>query len=209
MYYADQGISPSYPTGLSKVLGTIANVVTSLAPGSSTADASVAGIMTDYIENYREDLPATMDPTMYPLVHLGYWHCRLAIILLTPGATHSEILWPTKEVINLLSSNADMRSPLANHFGFLVAMALSTLSRMDESREEAVQLTKDILEKPGGVWDGIRDKLSEQMRPSSSSGDAGTLQHLADMATAHQGAGGGEEGVAGLPSLAHGYLTVS
>ena len=196
--------------GLSKILSTLASVIAALPPGAAAAEAPMASILADYIENYREDLPDAIDPATHPLVHLSYWHCRLAIILLTPGATHSEILWPTKELINLLSFNSDLRSPLANHFGFLVAMALSTLSRMESSREEAVQLTKDILEKPGGVWDGIRDKLSEQVRPTSSSGDAASLQHLADLATAHQGvAGSNEENAAGPPSLTQGYLIVS
>ena len=192
--------------GLSKVLSKVSTVISLLQPGASTTDAPMAGILTDYVENFREDLPPHIEPSSYPLVHLGYWHCRLIIILLTPEATHTEILWPTKELINLLSANSDMRNPLANHFGFLVSMALSKLSRFDSSREEAIQLTREILDKSGTVWDGIRDKLTEQMRPTSSSGDAASLQHLADLATAHQGVAATSDDNAPAPSLAQGYL---
>lgn len=196
-----------FRAGLSKALSKTSSVISLLPPGTSTADAPVAGVLNDYIENFREDLPPHIEPSSHPLVHLGYWHCRLIVTLLTPEATHTEILWPTKELINLLSANSDMRNPLANHFGLLVSMALSKLSKFDSSREEAVQLTKEILDKSGTVWDGIRDKLTEQMRPTSSSGDAASLQHLADLATAHQGVAATSDDNAPGPSLAQGYLT--
>ncbi len=193
------------------MLSKVSRVISALPTGATTADAPVAGVLNDYVENYREDLPATIEPVSHPLVHLGYWHCRLVITLLSPEAGHSEIMWSTKELINLLTANADMRNPLANHFGFLVSMALHRLAKYDSAREEAIQLTREILDKPGTVWDGIRDKLTEQMRPTSSSAaeDAASLQHLADLATAHQGvAATGDDGVPG-PSLAQGYLAPS
>lgn len=204
-YFADRVLRK----GLSKALGKVSGVISLLPPGASTTDPSIAGVLNDYVENYREDLPPHIEPSSHPLVHLGYWHCRLVVTLLTPEASHTEILWPTRELINLLSANADMRNPLANHFGFLVSMALYKLSKFDSSREEAVQLTRDILDKSGTVWDGIRDKLTEQMRPTSSSGDAASLQHLADLATAHQGVAATSDDNAPGPSLAQGYLTVA
>jgi hypothetical protein len=92
-------------------------------------------------------------------------------------------MWPMGELIKLLSANADMRNPLANHFGGLVILSLSRLLNQEDSREKATTLIRDLAERPGGVWDGIRDKLSDLVRPTSSSGDV-TLQHLADLATA-------------------------
>lgn len=171
----------------------------------------MASILHDYIENYREDLPAHIEPTSHPIVHLAYWHCKLLITLLTPEAPTADIMWPTKEQINLLTANAHLRSPLVNHFASLVAMALSKLLKLDRSREEAAQLTKDIVERAGSVWDGVRDKLAEQLRPPSSVEAAASqgLQHLADLATAHEGIPQGGEDMAFAPSLASGYLDMA
>lgn len=181
----------------------------------STSDKTTAGILHDHLENYREDLPAHIEPSTHPLVHLCYWHCRLVVTMLNPETIHSELLWPTKELINLLSANEEMRNPLTNHFGYLIALALSNLSKMEGSREEAANLTRSIVDNPGVVWDSIRDRLQDQMRPTSSSAvDAATLQHLADLATAHQGSpgaagAGGDESAAGGNSLAQGYLSTA
>ncbi|KAJ6439689.1 fungal transcriptional regulatory protein [Purpureocillium lavendulum] len=197
---------------LSKLLNRVAYVISTLAPGTTTAEPAMATILNDYIENYREDLPPHVDAASYPLVHLAYWHCRLLVTLLTPGATAADTMWPTKEIVNLLSLNAQLRSPLTNHFASLAALSLSRLVRSDNSQEEATQLIKDILEKPaGGHWDGVKDKLAEQLRPASSVEATASqgLQHLADLATAHEGIVPGEGEVAFGPSLASGYLEAS
>lgn len=175
----------------------------------------MASILTDYIENYREDLPAHIEPASYPLVHLAYWHCKVLVSLLTPGATPAEIFWPTKELVNLLSINSHLHSPLVNHFVSLVSMALAKLVNFESSREEATQLIKDTVEKPtGSIWDTVKDKLAEQIRPTSSVEAAASqgLQHLADLATAHEGiAPGADESheIAFGPSLASGYLDIA
>jgi hypothetical protein len=197
--------------GLSKLLNRVAFVVSTLQPGSSTTEQVMASILNDYIENYREDLPAHIEPASHPMVHLAYWHCKLLITLLTPEALASEIMWPTKEQINILSTNSHLRSPLVNHFASLVAMSLSKLVKLDRSREEATQLIKDIVDKPGSVWDGVRDKLSDQARPTSSVEAAASqgLQHLADLATAHEGIAPGGEEMTFAPSLASGYLDMA
>ena len=79
---------------------------------------------------------------------------------------------------------------------------------MDRSREEATQLIKDVMDKPATMWDVIREKLAEQLRPTSSV-EASTasqgLQHLADLATAHEGG----DDIAFGPSLALGYLEMA
>lgn len=171
----------------------------------------MAAILTDYIENYREDLPAHVDAAAYPMIHLAYWHCRLLVTLLTPGITPKEMMWPTKELAHLLSVSAEMKSPLINHFVSLATMALGELIKADATREEVIDIIRDIAEKPsGGHWDGVRDKLTELTRPTSSSGglDAAAsqgLQHLADLATAHEGSTGEEAPPLGS-ALAAGYL---
>ncbi|KAI8674837.1 Zn(2)-C6 fungal-type domain-containing protein [Fusarium keratoplasticum] len=200
-----------YLVRLSKLLNRVSHVVSTLQPGASTTEEPMAAILVDYIENYREDLPAHIEPASHPMVHLAYWHCKLLVTLLRPGATPAETMWPTKELVNLLFANGHLRSPLVNHFASLVSMSLTKLCKIDSSREEATQLIKDIAEKPPGIWDGVRDKLSEQTRPTSSVEATASqgLQHLADLATAHEGIAPGGDDIAFGPSLASGYLDVA
>ncbi|RGP80903.1 n-terminal binuclear zn cluster-containing dna-containing [Fusarium longipes] len=196
-----------YLVRLSKLLIRLWHAISTLQPGASTTEEHTAQILADYIENYREDLPAHIEPASHPMVHMAYWHCRLIVILLTPGATPSETIWATKELINLLSANDYLRSPLVNHFVSLVSMSLAKLVKLDRSREEATQLIKDIVDKPATVWDGVREKLTEKLRPTSSVEATASqgLQHLADLATAHEGG----DDIAFGPSLASGYLELA
>ncbi|KAF4345955.1 n-terminal binuclear zn cluster-containing protein [Fusarium beomiforme] len=200
-----------YLVRLSKLLNRLWHAILTLQPGMSTTEEPIAHILGDYVENYREDLPAHILPTSHPVVHLAYWHCKLIVVLLTPGATPAETLWPTKEVMNLLFANEHLRSPLINHFVSLVAMSLAKLVKIDKSREEATQLIKDIIEKPNEMWNGVRDKLAEFLRPTSSVEAAASqgLQHLADLATAHEGIAPGGDDISFGPSLASGYLDMA
>ncbi|XEV04193.1 hypothetical protein FSHL1_009480 [Fusarium sambucinum] len=195
-----------YLVRLSKLLSRLWHAISTLQPGASTTEENTAQILSDYIENYREDLPAHIEPASHPMVHMAYWHCRLLVILLTPGATPSETMWATKELINLLSANDYLRSPLVNHFVALVSMSLAKLIKLDRSREEATQLIKDIIDKPATVWDGVREKLTDKLRPASSVEATASqgLQHLADLATAHEG-----DDIPFGPSLALGYLEMA
>ncbi|KAH6605893.1 n-terminal binuclear zn cluster-containing dna binding domain-containing [Trichoderma cornu-damae] len=201
-----------YLIRLSKLLNRTAFVISTMQPGTSTAEPAMAAILADYIENYREDLPGHIEAASYPLVHLAYWHCKLLVTLLTPGATPTETLWPTSELATLLLANAHLRSPFTNHFVSLVTMSLAKLSKMDSSREGAARLMKEILEKPGGGhWDSVREKLTEQLRPTSSVEATASqgLQHLADLATAHEGIAPGSDDISFGPTLASGYLDVA
>ncbi|EKJ70856.1 hypothetical protein NXS19_005078 [Fusarium pseudograminearum] len=196
-----------YLVRLSKLLVRLWHVISTLQPGASTTEQHEASILADYIEDYREDLPAHIEPASHPMVHMAYWHCRLIVILLTPGATPSETIWATKELINLLSANDYLRSPLISHFVSLVSMSLAKLVKLDRSREEATQLIKDIVDKPATAWDGVREKLTDKLRPASSVEATASqgLQHLADLATAHEGG----DDIAFGPSLALGYLELA
>lgn len=194
---------------LSKLLNRMAFVISTLAHGATTAEEPMAGILHDYIENWREDLPPHVDAASYPLVHLAYWHCRLLVTLLTPRATAADAMWPTKELVNLLSLGTQLQTPLVNHFASLVLLSLTKLVKAESSRDEAAELARDIVDGPaGGVWDGVRERLAEQVRPPSSAEAAASqgLQHLADLATAHEGIVPREGEVAFEPSLAAGYL---
>ncbi|KID92817.1 C6 finger domain-containing protein [Metarhizium guizhouense ARSEF 977] len=198
---------------LSKLLNRISFVISTLQAGLYTADASMAAILTDYIENYREDLPAHIDAAAYPMIHLAYWHCRLLVTMLTPGATPKEIIWPTKELAHLLSVTPELKGPLFSHFVSLATMSLSKLARTEATREEAAEIIKEITEKPsGGHWDGVKDKLADGLRPASSSAAEAAasqgLQHLADLATASECLAAGEEVPFGA-ALTTGYLEVA
>ncbi|KAM3543617.1 hypothetical protein ARSEF1564_003470 [Beauveria bassiana] len=209
-----------YFTRLSKLLNRISFVISNFPVGVATADVPMAAILGDYIENYREELPAHMDAAAYPLIHLAYWHCKLLITLLTPGSTATETLWPTKEVTQLLLATPLLRSPLVNHYVSLAAMSITTLSKSERTRDEALALARDVVESGSEHWVGVRDRLAEVMRPTSSSADTAAashgLQHLADLATAHEGIGSAEGEVAAAAaaaaaaaSLATGYLEVA
>ncbi|KAG5921688.1 hypothetical protein E4U42_005766 [Claviceps africana] len=202
-----------YLVRLSKLLNRISFVISTLQAGATAADHPMAAILTDYIENYREDLPAHVDAAAYPMIHLAYWHCRLLVTLLTPGITPKEIMWPTKELAHLLSVSAEMKSPLINHFVSLATMALGELIKADVTREEIADIIRDVVGKPsGGHWDSVREKLTETLRTTTGSvGGVGPdtaasqgLQHLADLATAHEG-GAADEAPLGT-TLAAGYL---
>lgn len=199
---------------LSKLLNRIAFVISTMAADASTAEPAMAAILTDYVENFREDLPAHVDAAAYPLVHLAYWHCKLLITMLTPGAMPADMMWPAKELTSLLLANAETRSPLAHHFVSLALMALAQLAKVDGAQqEEALVLVKEIVDPASGsVWDGVRDKLAELLRPSSSDAASSAaaaankqnLQHLADLATAHAPPADADAGAAA--SIATGYL---
>lgn len=208
-----------YFTRLSKLLNRISFVISNLPAGVATADVPMAAILTDYVENYREDLPAHMDAAAFPLIHLAYWHVKLLVTLLTPGSTATETLWPTKEVTQLLLATPHLRSPLVNHYVSLAAMSITTLARSERTRDEALALARDVVDGGGDHWAGVRDRLAEVLRPTSSSDAAAAshgLQHLADLATAHEGIAEGEAAAAAVAaaaaaaaSLATGYLEVA
>lgn len=169
----------------------------------------MAAMLGDYVEDYREDLPPHVDADSEPLIHLAYWHCRMLVTLLTPGATASELMWPTRELIGLLANQAKLRLPLVRHAAALAAMSLRFLSGRESTREEARQLLKQLSDElTGGQWDGLQERLANWLRPTSSAEATASqgLQHLADLATAHEALAPGEGEAGPGPSLASGYL---
>ncbi|PHH66547.1 hypothetical protein CDD81_7022 [Ophiocordyceps australis] len=195
----------------SRLLNIIAMAVSDLAPGATTTDHIQAAVMEGLVENIRECLPAHITAASYPLVHLAYWHCRLLVTLLNPDATADDSMWCTRELANMLSSTAHLRSPMVHHYVSLAVLSLGKLVNARSTGEKATQLVKGMLEAaPGSHWDGVKDKLADILRPASSVEATASqgLQHLADLATAHEGLmPGGGEGAMGQ-SLASGYLNL-
>ncbi|KAI1118606.1 hypothetical protein F5Y14DRAFT_446968 [Nemania sp. NC0429] len=178
-------------TRLSNILGHFAPV--SLAPPQAlSTDAGAVPILNSFfnlsIELFREVLPANITPSTHPILNLVYWHSRLLSYLFQTNAMSKDVIWACKESVGLLLSNTALLSPLNHHFFCLTTLSLLELARLDKTREEAMPLLKDLLERnlAPSTWDGvIRERITERLRPSTAQSAADqTLQHLAEMATA-------------------------
>ncbi|KAI1324367.1 hypothetical protein F5Y16DRAFT_381279 [Xylariaceae sp. FL0255] len=181
-------------TRLSNILGHFAPV--SLAPPRAlSADSAARPILNSFfnltIELFREVLPTGISPSTHPTLHLVYWHSRLLSYLFQSNSKSADVFWACKESANLLLANHQLLSPLNHHFFCLTALSLLELAKVDATREEALPLLKDLLDLnlAPSTWDGvIRDRISEQIRPSSAQATAHqNLQQLATLATASKG----------------------
>ncbi|KAI2468180.1 hypothetical protein F4781DRAFT_277785 [Annulohypoxylon bovei var. microspora] len=176
---------------LSNILGHFAPV--SLAPPMVLSpDSGAAPILSSFfnlsMELFREILPQSVSPTSHPILHMVYWHCRLLAYLFQTNAKSSDILWPCKEAVALLLTNTQLLSPLNHHFFCLTTLSLIELTRVENMRDEATSLLKQLLDAnlAPSTWDGnIRNRISDHLRPSTAQAAANqSLQHLADLATA-------------------------
>ncbi|RYP85737.1 hypothetical protein DL769_000911 [Monosporascus sp. CRB-8-3] len=181
---------------LSNILGHFAPV--SLAPPQILTPASgAAPLLSSFfnlsIELFREVLPSTIEPATHPILHLVYWHSRLLAYLFQTNSKSADILWPCKESVALLLTNAQVLSPLNHHFFCLTTLSLVELVKVDATREEADGLLKELLDSnhAPSTWDGvIRDRITERLRPATLQAESTEamasqgLQHLADLATA-------------------------
>nr|XP_036586140.1 C6 finger domain-containing protein [Colletotrichum truncatum]KAF6796547.1 C6 finger domain-containing protein [Colletotrichum truncatum] len=180
---------------LSRASVMITNFQEPLNP--SFGDRMVGTFMDAWVEDFREDLPAHIEPSSYPVVHLVYWHCRLLAYLLHPSAKSIDALWPCQETISLLIEHSQLITPLHHHFTILVVLVLIELAKVERTKEEATRLLDVFRESslPASVFDGlVRDKIADQLRPSTSAAASSApsameaaasqgLQHLADLAT--------------------------
>ncbi|KAL2873276.1 Glucose-responsive transcription factor [Colletotrichum sp. CLE4] len=183
----------------SKFLSRASSMITNFQePLNSTfADRMVGSFMDAWVEDFREDLPAHIEPDTYPVVHLVYWHCRLLAYLLNPSAKSTDVLWPSQELINLLIGHSQLITPLHHHFTVLAVLTLVELAKVDKTKEEATRLLGEFRDSslPASVFDGlVRDKIADHLRPSTNTAAAPPpsameaaasqgLQHLADLAT--------------------------
>lgn len=143
------------------------------------------------MEMWRAHFPGDIPPTVEPVLHLAYWHCRLLAFMFMPSALITDVTWAVKESVRLLTSHAQMISPLNHHFTSLTTLCLIEMSKAEKSSEEATQLLSNLLGATiaPSAWDeAIRAKIRDALRPRTSSDAAATasqsLQHLADLATA-------------------------
>lgn len=148
------------------------------------------------MEMWRAHFPGDIPPSVEPVLHLAYWHCRLLAFMFMPSALITDVTWAVKESVRLLTSHTQMMSPLNHHFTSLTTLCLIEMSKADNSREEATQLLSNLLDASiaPSAWDEtIRAKIHDALRPSTSSAAEATasqsLQHLADLATATEIAG--------------------
>lgn len=182
--------------GLSNILGHFAPV--SLAPPQVLSpESGAAPILSSFfnlsMELFREVLPQSITPSTHPIIHMVYWHCRLLAYLFQTTAKSSDILWPCKETASLLLTNTQLLSPLNHHFFCLTALSLIELTKVEQTREEATTLLRQLLDThlAPSTWDAlIRDCISDHIRPSTAQDAANqSLQHLADLATATEADG--------------------
>lgn len=142
------------------------------------------------MEMWRAHFPGDIPPSVEPVLHLAYWHCRLLAFMFMPSALITDVTWAVKESVRLLTSHAQIISPLNHHFTSLTTLCLIEMSRAEKSREEATQLLSNLLGASiaPSTWDeAIRNKIREALRPREMSSVEATasqsLQHLADLAT--------------------------
>ncbi|KAK8046542.1 hypothetical protein PG996_014606 [Apiospora saccharicola] len=181
---------------LSNILGHFAPVALA-PPKAMTHESGVAPILSSFfnlsMELFREVLPGTITPAAYPILHMVYWHCRLLAYLFQTNAKSSDILWPCKESVALLTANAQLITPLNYHFFSLTTLTLLELKKVEAVREEATEYLKELhnCNLAPSTWDEtIRARIAEHIEttpPQSTSMEATasqSLQHLADLATA-------------------------
>ncbi|KAI0379006.1 hypothetical protein F5Y04DRAFT_138774 [Hypomontagnella monticulosa] len=176
---------------LSNILGHFAPV--SLAPPKVLSpESGAAPILSSFfnlsMELFREVLPQNVTPSTHPIIHMVYWHCRLLAYLFQTTTKSSDVLWPCKETATLLLTNTQLLSPLNHHFFCLTTLSLIELAKVENTRDEATTLLRQLLESnlAPSTWDAvIRDRISDHIRPSTAQAAANqSLQHLADLATA-------------------------
>ncbi|KAK8034667.1 hypothetical protein PG993_009662, partial [Apiospora rasikravindrae] len=180
---------------LSNILGHFAPVALA-PPKAMTHESGAAPLLSSFfnlsMELFREVLPATITPASYPILHMVYWHCRLLAYLFQTNAKSSDILWPCKESVALLTANAQLITPLNYHFFSLTTLTLLELKKVEAVQDEATEYLKELhnCNLAPSTWDEtIRARIAEHIEttpPQSTSMEATasqSLQHLADLAT--------------------------
>lgn len=143
------------------------------------------------MEMWRADFPGDVPPNIQPVLHLSYWHCRLLAFLFMPSSLITDVTWAVRESVRLLTSHAQMISPLNHHFTALTTLCLLEMAKVDKSREEAIQLLNNLVDAniSPSAWDEtIRTKIRHILQPANAQATASqSLRHLADLATSTNG----------------------
>ena len=165
----------------------------------------VGTLLRGELERCRESFPASFFPSSNaPLIHLCYWYLRILMELRLPESEPSDLLVPARHIVTQLMHNTGLVSPLTHHFTALAAMTLVDLTAHENTRDEAENGLKSLLENriaPSG-WDASIREMITKKQHSNPSGGAGSvvrpkttdsqhaltasqgLQRLADLATA-------------------------
>lgn len=201
--------------GLCHILGNYVETFISSPSGLNTtvpySDAPPinASALSLGMDMWKLNFPASIiTPKSHPVLHFAYWHCRLLTCLLTPASTSTQLLWAAVGLVQQLSSNHLALSPLNHHVNGLAGLCLAELSRVSQTREDAIELIANDLmagNMAPSTWDNIiRAKVSAMDdavgNPESvtQTGDSAAavstnaagatasqgLKHLADLAAA-------------------------
>ena len=144
--------------------------------------------MRRLLASFADLVPVDWVPSTNPLPYLVMWHLRILSCLCFPDPNSEALLELCKDSAALLIGNADFVSPLSHHFACLTTMVVLELSKVDATREEALNLLKEITDGrlPSSPYDrAIGDKILERLRPTTTGSiNSQHLQQLADLATA-------------------------
>lgn len=163
------------------------------APKSVTGQPVLSYMMHVSMELFRDFIPPQCTPQEFPTLHLAYWHCRLLAYLFQVHAKPTDLMWVCKESASILLDQPLLITPLTHHFFCLTTLTLLELRKVDSTRDEASLFLKDLLNRSSAPssWDAvIRDRIAGYTKPTAAQGSMeaaasqGTLQHLADIATA-------------------------
>ncbi|KAK5661930.1 hypothetical protein OQA88_10040 [Cercophora sp. LCS_1] len=185
---------------LSESIGVMAPIAKSPPDHESLVKPSYFGpVFNHLMEVIRSRFPDTFDPSSDPHIHLAYWHTRLLTDLFSPTRLHF-MLDDCLQIARLLLAYASSLFPLTHHYLALVSIVLVELTKVDEAREKATEILKNLTDHdiaPSAWVTQIREKTVEMLRsmpkptkePTAGANDANdanvkTLQQLADVAMA-------------------------
>jgi hypothetical protein len=158
-----------------------------------------------------------LPPSQYPIVYLCYWYLQILLAMRLPETEPQDLLDLAKHIVTGLTNNAGLVSPLTHHATALAAGTLISLTKCEQTKQEAEGVLHALLEEhiaPSG-WDGsIRTLITNSQNPSPPAGAGGAvgaktstsdsqhtamqgLQHLADLAAATEKGEGRRESAGG------------
>ncbi len=141
-------------------------------------------------QHFNDYLPPDANASTHPFHYLVYWHIRMLAYLCAPDPYSQSLLEACSGSTNVLviAGKTNTVTPLNHHFTSLTAMLLLELSRVEDSRKDALKLLKEIADNsiPPSPYDGpIKDKILERLRPATTGSiNSQNLQHLAELAAA-------------------------
>jgi len=185
--------------GLSIILGhyTAVPIASAEIPSLVVPASRIFGtLLRGELERWREVLPDSLLSNS-PLIHLCYWYLRITLEVIQADTEPSSLLTPATKIVELLTHNSNLISPLNQYFSALATFTLMQLTDYDKTRVAAEGYLKTLVENriAPSPWDlTIRDMISAKKQTSitilqgseHASTAAQGLQHLAELATADE-----------------------